>query len=702
MSDRRKHDSHNKYSTICRRVCKLSQNRLRINQSSKSPKQTQASIYARKSPHTRVKDLETPKRQARSRYTGLNNNADSPGEADVLQDIIWDPTSPSPATTGHGPGNTRVVEISDIVNRIAPKDAIPASVDSPLLKWIGDSAIPCTPEERLPRARKKLTRKSLDEDLMNLARQFDINMQQGHKRQSTDHPINNNINNNCCREQNKGYGMASSMLSAQHEAELNALFDGPTQRISGRLSQGSSASRSPEVVRFASDIIKSSEGIPGIEGTSAPTARGDELVELANCTVTVLKDKDFDDDWEDDDLLNDPFVLEMTQNPAGLETETNKPSGTQTLSTDITLRSTIKTLPVPISSTSCKPPGLHFHSVFKGTSTHTQPLDKGGLSESCPKPKSTSRSTFMLEANPCFKVNMAHTREGAPSPRPPLTVGKGQSVRHRPGSSLLAGLCDANGVLSEGTSEGVTTAPARSLVVAPAQASSPNPATDSAFKDISDDDLRSLFDSESLWNDRHGDDDVLLYQVCDDIERVSNSQGQSEDATTNPDKVASVKTIKTYTHPNSEPWYRNSTHVNFQGWNFSAKAGNVGFGCNPLMSHRSPGSATILDTFPQQRDTQGRGTDGQISLESRTFHTGNKRTVMPRTLSDRTLPNPIPHHTSLLKRHLSDSAAICNKVFVTSQATGRCTAAEIERKKQEAIARRRSRLTSQKLAAPPP
>ncbi|XP_064819608.1 ewing's tumor-associated antigen 1-like [Oncorhynchus masou masou] len=154
----------------------------------------------------------------------------------------------SMADLSEGPGNTRVVEISDIVNRIAPKDAQHVSVDSPLLQWIGDSAVPCTPEVRPPKARKKSTRKSSVEDLMQLARQFDINMhQQDREKRSAEH-THNTINNNRYGEEPKGPTTMSSSAQ-QVEAELNALFDGPTQRVTGRLSQGSTASTCSQEVK---------------------------------------------------------------------------------------------------------------------------------------------------------------------------------------------------------------------------------------------------------------------------------------------------------------------------------------------------------------------------------------------------------------------------------------------------------------------
>uniref|UniRef100_UPI001EAF6BD3 uncharacterized protein LOC124028871 n=1 Tax=Oncorhynchus gorbuscha TaxID=8017 RepID=UPI001EAF6BD3 len=611
--------------------------------------------------------LETPKRRARGRYTGLNNTADSPGDGDILQDIIWDPASPPPAGSGEGPGNTRVVEISDIVNRIAPKDVQHVSVDSPLLQWIGDSAVPCTPEVRPPKARKKSTRKSSVEDLMQLARQFDINMhQQDQEKRSSEH-TNNTINNNRYGEEPKGPTMSSS--TQQVEAELNALFDRPTQRVTGRLSQGSTASTCSQEVKVqvgvshltADDLVKESEVKPGGGSTSGSSARtGKEEVGQWNATTTVAKDEDFD--WEDDDLLNDPIVLEMTQNPDGLKTLSPKPSS---------------------------------------SSTHLQPSNRGGLTGPCPKPKPNSR-------------------------RPFLTVGAAQPERPRPGVSAAVGSRGPDS--AEGKADGVSTAttPTSRGTTAP----------DSAFKDLSEEDLQSLFDSESLWNDDEGDDDELLYQVCDDVERISNSQPLSEDASVTTDTtevrfqeskpkappsapLAAVRegtvtmdravggpsskqsTTCTSGRSNSAPGDGSSTPVHFQRWNIPAKAGNVWVGHHTVTSQSLPGSGEGLGKFTQLKGAPGWGTFGLGSLGDRTFQAENSKSVMPRTVSARTLPNSNSHQASSFKRHLSDSAAIGNKVFVNSQLTGRCTEEEIERKKQEAIARRRTRETSLKAGGLP-
>uniref|UniRef100_A0A8D0BXM1 Uncharacterized protein n=1 Tax=Salvator merianae TaxID=96440 RepID=A0A8D0BXM1_SALMN len=92
---------------------------------------------------------KTPKRTlvSKSRLPTFS----SPGnEADLQQEIFWDPNSPTACKLGNYQKKQTVsghmVEISEIVNRIAPQDEKPACNENSLLGlWIGDDAIPCTP-----------------------------------------------------------------------------------------------------------------------------------------------------------------------------------------------------------------------------------------------------------------------------------------------------------------------------------------------------------------------------------------------------------------------------------------------------------------------------------------------------------------------------------------------------------------------------
>ncbi|KAK3573707.1 hypothetical protein QTP86_032063 [Hemibagrus guttatus] len=98
-------------------------------------------------------DVGTPKPRSRRRFNCCPIG-DSPSEADALQDIIWDPASPPAMRKGKEAGESvRIVEISEIVKRIAPNEEKSLDKDS-VLHWIGDSAIPCTPEVQQPRVRQ--------------------------------------------------------------------------------------------------------------------------------------------------------------------------------------------------------------------------------------------------------------------------------------------------------------------------------------------------------------------------------------------------------------------------------------------------------------------------------------------------------------------------------------------------------------------
>lgn len=577
--------------------------------------------------------LQSPRQQGYSRNSGLHN-AESPGDVEVSQDIVWDSTSPTQANIGQR--STRVVPISDIVNRIAPKDVRPKGSDPCLLQWIGDGAIPCTPEIPRQRLRKKSSRQSSVDDLVKLARQFDENMQQDANTSEQCNAVKNDLEQRVDTSETKPTqplfsGKANqqkcpSSSSEQAEAELHALFDSSTQGTGGWLSECSGASAGSQDIKNRSST-KRQQSIfqPGDESGSA--AKGSCASNANNCD-------DFEDDWENDDLLNDPSVLAMTQNP-------NEPHDANAKIT---------------SHPHTKTNSAQFTSVSTDSAPQSSRRSHSALQELCPKPKTINRSTFKLQSNPYFQAKEV-SKSGFTAVRPdvPHQTPSASQTNRIPG--------DHSGAHSAAES----------------------------VQDISD----------SLWDDGD-DDDALLYQVCDNVERISNSQPQQSSSTNRQEKqgiAAERGKQNTESLPVDTAWTagigasanRQSSRAsvlsnslpgtscettNYQGWNIPTKGSNN----RSHMSQSFPGSHTNLGTFSQRRDSSGNFQAGtaKVDLKLRTGTPG--------------APQGSKSLQTTFKRNLSDSAAISSKVFVTSQARGRCTAAEIERKKQEALARRRQRL----------
>ncbi|XP_009323301.1 PREDICTED: ewing's tumor-associated antigen 1 [Pygoscelis adeliae] len=230
---------------------------------------------------------KTPKRSL-SRKSRIPTFSSPVNDTDIQQEIFWDPHSPIAHRLGNGKTKQSTsrcaVEISEIVNRIAPQDEKAACNEGSLLgTWIGEDAIPCTPGVVKVRARTKLscTRdlkiKNPEEELMKLAKEFDKNLVEldavqeqeklGHDFiQTASESLNNskdevNVKNQksllgevsetdtalCLKAVGQSTGIpaakpcqSSSQKSIDLEAEiaLHALFDCSTQKCSGQLSQG--------------------------------------------------------------------------------------------------------------------------------------------------------------------------------------------------------------------------------------------------------------------------------------------------------------------------------------------------------------------------------------------------------------------------------------------------------------------------------
>ncbi|XP_066033854.1 ewing's tumor-associated antigen 1 isoform X2 [Chamaea fasciata] len=230
---------------------------------------------------------KTPKRSL-SRKSRIPTFSSPVNDTETQQEIFWDSHSPIAHRLGSGKAKQSssrcAVEISEIVNRIAPQDEKAACNEGSLLgTWIGEDAIPCTPVIVKGRARTKLscTRdlkiKNPEEELMKLAKEFDKNLVEsdavqkqeklGHNFiQTTSEPSSNSKDEADIKNQKSVLGVgsetdavvslkpvgqstgipvaepchSSSQKSVDLEAEvaLHALFDSSTQKCSGQLSQG--------------------------------------------------------------------------------------------------------------------------------------------------------------------------------------------------------------------------------------------------------------------------------------------------------------------------------------------------------------------------------------------------------------------------------------------------------------------------------
>ncbi|MEQ2239139.1 hypothetical protein ILYODFUR_001497 [Ilyodon furcidens] len=543
------------------------------------------------------KGLQSPRFRGGSRFPG-SNNAESPGDVEASQDIFWDGASPT--QTGSGNMNARAVEISEIVNRIAPKNIKPKVTESSLLHWIDDGAMPCTPDIPKPRVRKRSSRQSSVEDLMKLAKQFDKNMQQDEETSVKLNTVTCKLHESINASENNLKDPKCPSSSEQAEAELRALFDSSTQGVSGRLSEDSVSSQDrkdqPETFAFA--VLKQLEPKPPEKHST------DNLV-------------NFDDDWDNDDLLNDSLILALTQDP-------NDPL-------DVNPKMSAK------SHTNTKKIVSVFHPT-KNMDPAQKPLDNlcktsfSSLQKLCPKPKTTNRSTFKLEPNPHFQSRL--DKEASKSS---FTViqPKSKSTEQRP--AIIKTIS--------------------------------NPLPDKVTNKVCDTVERISNSQLKEASPKHGEETpkgpIERHQNSTDLQvntEFSRTSGVS----------ANRRSSGSFVRSNSLP----VTTCKTGEWNIPSKGADHKSGT----SQSYPGGRVGVEKFKHGRDF------------SRAFQAESGNVDMkPHTVTTR-LPQNSKFHNTPFKRTVSDAAITSNKVFVTSQTTGKCSAAEIERKKQEALARRRLRM----------
>lgn len=463
---------------------------------------------------------------------------------------------------------------------------------------------------------------------MKLARQFDENMQQDRETSEQLNTVNNNLNECVNTPKTKLTSNVKDLKcpssSDQVEAELHALFDCSTQRVSGRLSQGSSTSvRSQEIKHQPLTSTSAEPRQPELKSPDKSGPAAHPVGEKGPCVLSVNNCDDFDDDWENDDLINDSFVLAMTQNP-DQQHDTNPKT---------TLQSDTRTNTTRFTSV-CRPTA-NTNSAHQPSNLHSKP-SCSVLQELCPKPKTTNRSTFKLEPNPHFQ---------------PKTPAKEVSESSFTVIQLKSNTSDQKSATTKTLS-----------IPIPGNITKYQKGTHEAADSVKD-------ISDSLWDD--GDDDALLYQVCDSVERISNSQPQQASPSNCQEKQdtavdrqrknpaplpidmswamnagasANRQSPCAFVRFNSLPGTSRET-VNYQGWNIPMKGAND----KSRMSQSLPGSSVSLGTFNQCRDSSG------------TFQADNTAVdLKPHTVTARAPQNSKSHH-SAFKRNVSDSAAVSNK-----------------------------------------
>ncbi|XP_008102285.2 ewing's tumor-associated antigen 1 isoform X1 [Anolis carolinensis] len=557
---------------------------------------------------------KTPKRTraSRSRMPTFSSPAN---ETDVQQEIFWDPQSPITYKLGNEQKkqtvNGHTVEISEIVNRIAPQDEKPACHEGNLLGfWIGDDAIPCTPAITKGRLRRKVNgvrgrqSKHREEELMELAKQFDKNLTDAIQDQnssvhtithftseaerSTEHEDEPGMQNQQGfleenPKANPTFGTVGRSTKALEPCEdsrqeplnldaeiaLNELFDGPTQKCSGRLSQGlsdcssnSSFHENQNMLLEEDNITAASkqtigeahlrEGIAvlltecvatalapnskGSSGQTAPKISSCTTGSIVSSNVDRIANDDFDD-WGDDS-----FLMQITQNPELIQ---ESPSSHVSDKNMEQKESSVVSAQSALFHSFKNDPTLSALQKYRDTGNTERVLPHSNLTIKTEKTKfiSTSGDNKITCHNPLpVKPGTKSKQEGftqlkcpdsgsfpekrSLSVSEPSALPKPQVEKYE--SSISNTNHQSSFVCFSMKALNITKASGPDSACHLKQKELPK---NSAFAfenwdepKFSDEVLDLFCESDSLWDTNGDDDDDLLCQVCDDVEKNTLSQ----------------------------------------------------------------------------------------------------------------------------------------------------------------------------------
>ncbi|NXD71470.1 ETAA1 protein, partial [Eolophus roseicapillus] len=797
---------------------------------------------------------KTPKRSL-SRKSRIPTFSSPVNDTDVQQEIFWDPHSPIAHRLGNGKTKQSTsrytVEISDTVNRIASQDEKAACNEGSLLgTWIGEDAIPCTPGVVKVRTRTKLSYlkiKNPEEELMKLAKEFDKNLVDQDAVQEQERLGNDVIQtaseslNHSKAEVNrknlksllgevsetdtvlslKPVGQSTSIPAAdpcqsssqksidlEAEVALHALFDCSTQKCSGRLSQGlSDISLNNSFHENKSTLEEEHlpEQIKDTQPGNSEAYKDNTLCALRSVNQTFPKsdthtltkkhpslkpqlvasskldgavNDDFDD-WDSDFLADDSFVMQITQNPELISTE--------------------EAPPIPTN------PSVHgFSDASRTNERKTTPFH--GKSNTKPDKINPVWKSAQNSGLNCIPVSLqSEVKNGNETIQPKsasLPVFLSRSNPHRqwsgkPGNNTHGIFCESSSVSTnmkpKDLTKVVNQANAGHLNQVEIAKKCPLSFDDWNEPKFSDEILDMFCKSSSLW-DANCEDDELLYQVCDDIEKQTQSQdvkqgneraktiqGTSINSRSNIDnsfpasKQGLPDLLAQKTNAKQDAFSINGSCRNSsKGPHGLATTGHIvncknvsspqtmmlgtSMECKYTLSKNCHQGAsedttkTVAGKWYRSNSVPAGETDSEVSpvnavniFGSKTLDSpdllynmgkmpgnssGNRTSLMPSKFKFRKTnnfqgalhvgsENPGNHsgigitpqglegsknqvnvtsHSKLdnkkspFKRHLSESFALLTSVSVVEQKNRKCSQEEIERKKQEALARRKSRM----------
>uniref|UniRef100_A0A8C5MRT5 ETAA1 activator of ATR kinase n=1 Tax=Leptobrachium leishanense TaxID=445787 RepID=A0A8C5MRT5_9ANUR len=748
---------------------------------------------------------KTPKRLSKSKSWMSTIHSPS-NDTEQQHEIFWDPHSPTPFKLENGKrkqaANKCAVDISDIVNRIAPKTEKSTNPDAVYLgMWIGDDAIPCTPV--VARDRTKMTRfRTLhtEEELMKLAKQFDRNLvetvhrdQNGSMDQLDEDQINDTEPaSDTMPEEDVALDLKSvsqhsdvdlqyqrssqKSVDLRAEADFNALFDSSTQKYSGQLSQSSSAVSSSTNSRHPVGIEASGAGnlsadkqdqlcekptcskqavlnsdvfhTPAKDNTHAQKASSTPKEPTLLSSVPLSQD-DFEDEWGTDILEDDSFVMQITQNPSLIATPKQDSPASLPLPADHGFQDTKNVT----SSVNCEDASAesnkpsHFKFVLKNRNEcgkDAKPSSTGNSKTATMMSKAIYHSDVSGTATTKMNLDLPVAKPNNNDPAPGAGF-VGGSLKNSSNTTIFAVQPSTS---RQGNPLSVKFCP---QTVASKRASSSKGSDDWEWEDpkLSDELLDMFSESDRLWETKEedDDDDDLLYQVCDDVERLTQAQMEEEH-----DKIKPVPSsnLTMSSNPRESMTNKERLHQSRLGTQTvtSNSTNSVSMRCNAIIETSNRSANGFLNTATQvtygtpENNSSRTGQAASVLHRSTSVPLGGQCDYKKATPKDTDPQNQVPkytftrikpsqvslgstsanndklssakdafcgiagnktqcssdlqasvhsHHQSSLKRQLSESILKSTKVFVAEAGNKKCSLEEIERKKQEALARRQTK-----------